>query len=88
VSLTLSLLLCAPTYLPRIAANMLNHELIDTDHFTVVNYPCMECMHIVITLFDLLLSLVPVCVPIHVFDENTPNDFLLFIHQGEDTIFI
>jgi hypothetical protein len=87
VSLNLSLLLCAPTYHPGITTNMLNHELVDSDHSTVVDYRCIECTHVIFTSCVTLLSLVTVCVLIRIFNENTPNDSLLFIHHGEDTIF-
>ena len=87
MSLNLSLLLCAPTYHTRIAANMLDHELVDSDHSTVVDYRCIECTHVIFASFVGLLSLVTARVPIRVFNEHTPNDSLPFIHQGEDTIF-
>jgi hypothetical protein len=66
---------------------MLDHELIDSDHSTVVNYQYIECTHVIFASFVILLSLVTAHVPICIFNENTPNDSLLFIHQEENMIF-
>jgi hypothetical protein len=65
---------------------MLDHELVDTKHFTIVDYQCIECTYIIFIFHAIHLRLLTARIRIQVFDENSSNNSLPFIRHGEDIL--